>query len=45
MEKGYLDKNLDFLNFVKFLGINYSYFFRVINQVKEKFFKNYLNDL
>ncbi len=45
MEKGYLDKNLDLSNLAKSLGTNHSYLSRVINQVKEKSFKNYLNDL
>ena len=45
MDKGYLDKDLDLSSLAKSLGTNHSYLSRVINQVKEKSFKNYLNDL
>lgn len=45
MNKGYLDKDLDLSSLAKSLGTNHSYLSRVINQVKEKSFKNYLNDL
>lgn len=45
MEKGYLDKDLDLSGLAKTLGTNHSYLSRVINQVKKKSFKNYLNDL
>lgn len=43
--KGYLNKNLDLTSLAKSLGTNHSYLSRVINQVKKKSFKNYLNDL
>lgn len=45
INKGYLDKDLDLSSLAKTLGTNHSYLSRVINQVKEKSFKNYLNDL
>ncbi|MBW2939074.1 helix-turn-helix transcriptional regulator [Aureisphaera sp. CAU 1614] len=45
LNKGYLDKDLDLSSLAKTLGTNHSYLSRVINQVKEKSFKNYLNDL
>lgn len=44
-EKKYLDKNLDLPGLAKSLGTNHSYLSRVINQVKKKSFKNYINDL
>ena len=45
INKGYLDKDLDLSSLAKTLGTNHSYLSRVINQVKEKSFENYLNDL
>ena len=45
INKRYLDKDLDLSSLAKTLGTNHSYLSRVINQVKEKSFKNYLNDL
>ena len=45
INKGYLDKDLDLSSLAKTLGTNHSYLSRVINQVKEKSFKYYLNDL
>ncbi|MEZ4858812.1 MAG: helix-turn-helix domain-containing protein [Flavobacteriaceae bacterium] len=45
LEKGYLDKDLDLSSLAKSLGTNHSYLSRVVNQVKEKSFKNYVNDL
>ncbi|MEZ4778846.1 MAG: helix-turn-helix transcriptional regulator [Flavobacteriaceae bacterium] len=44
-DKKYLDKDLDLTSLAKSLGTNHSYLSRVINQIKKKSFKNYLNDL
>ncbi|MCB0457295.1 MAG: helix-turn-helix domain-containing protein [Flavobacteriaceae bacterium] len=44
-DKKYIDKDLDLPGLAKSLGTNHSYLSRVINQVKNKSFKNYLNDL
>ena len=45
VDKKYLDKNLDLPGLAKILGTNHSYLSRVINKVKKKSFKNYVNDL
>lgn len=44
-EQGYLDKDLDLPGLAKSLGTNHSYLSRVVNHVKGKSFKQYLNDL
>lgn len=44
-EKGYLDKELDLPKLAKELGTNHSYLSRVVNHVKGKPFKHYLNDM
>lgn len=44
-EKGYLDNNLDLPKLAKTIGTNHSYLSRVINHVKGKSFKKYLNDM
>ncbi len=44
-EQGYLDKDLDLPGLAKTLGTNHCYLSRVVNHVKGKSFKQYLNDL
>ncbi|HPF11988.1 MAG TPA: helix-turn-helix domain-containing protein [Flavobacteriaceae bacterium] len=44
-EKGYLDKDLDLPGLAKSFGTNHSYLSRVVNGIKGKSFKSYLNDL
>ena len=44
-EKGYLDQELDLPKLAKALGTNHSYLSRVVNHVKGKPFKQYLNDM
>lgn len=44
-EMGYLDKDIDLPSLAKMLGTNHSYLSRVVNQVKGKSFKQYLNDM
>ncbi len=44
-EKGYLDRELDLPKLAKTLGTNHSYLSRVVNHVKGKPFKKYLNDM
>jgi len=44
-EKGYLDRNLSLPGLAKSIGTNHSYLSRVVNKVKNKSFKQYINDL
>lgn len=44
-ERGYLDRELDLPKLAKSLGTNHSYLSRVVNHVKGKPFKHYLNDM
>lgn len=44
-EKGFLDKDLSLNSLAKHLGTNHSYLSKIINQIKHKSFKHYLNDL
>ena len=43
--KNYLDKDLDLPGLAKSFGTNHSYLSRVVNGIKGKSFKSYLNDL
>lgn len=43
--KGYLDNQLDLPKLAKAIGTNHSYLSRVVNHVKGKPFKQYLNDM
>lgn len=45
IDKGYLDRDLDLPKLAKAIGTNHSYLSRVVNHVKEKSFKQYLNDM
>ena len=44
-QKGYLDKDISLNSLAKQLGTNHSYLSKIINQIKHKSFKHYLNDL
>ena len=44
-DKAYLDKELDLPKLARTIGTNHSYLSRVVNHVKGKSFKNYLNDM
>ena len=44
-QKGYLDKDISLNSLAKELGTNHSYLSKIINQIKHKSFKHYLNDL
>lgn len=44
-EKGYLDRDLSLPGLAKSIGTNHSYLSRVVNHIKEKSFKQYINDL
>ncbi len=43
--KGYLDRDLSLPGLAKSIGTNHSYLSRVVNHIKRKSFKKYLNDL
>lgn len=45
LNKGYLDADISLNSLSKKMGTNHSYLSKIINTVKEKSFKNYLNDL
>ena len=45
LNKGYLDKELDLPKLARLIGTNHSYLSRVVNHVKGKSFKKYLNDM
>jgi AraC-like DNA-binding protein len=44
-QHGYLDKDVNLPGLAKSLGTNHSYLSRVVNHIKGKSFKQYLNDL
>ena len=44
-DKGYLNAYIDLSTLAKSLGTNHAYLSRVVNHVKNKSFKKYLNDL